>query len=88
MAFEADHGLQVDGVAGPTVWAALLQAVAARAVTTLPYTYLIATETLPETLYVWRAGQVVFQTPVNTGVYKAATPSAPGPSSCASRRRR
>ena len=74
MAFEADHGLQVDGVAGPTVWAALLQAVAARAVTTLPYTYLIATETLPETLYVWRAGQVVFQTPVNTGVYKAATP--------------
>jgi peptidoglycan hydrolase-like protein with peptidoglycan-binding domain len=74
MAFEADHGLDVDGVAGPSLWAALLDAVAARDVTARPYTYLLATETLPETLYVWRAGQVVFQTPINTGVYKAPTP--------------
>jgi peptidoglycan hydrolase-like protein with peptidoglycan-binding domain len=74
MAFESDHGLYVDGVAGPSDWAALLRAVAAREVTTRPYTYLIATETLPETLYVWRGGQIVFQTPVNTGGYRAATP--------------
>ncbi len=74
MAFESDHGLYVDGVAGPSVWAALLRAVAAREVTTRPYTYLIVTETLPETLYVWRGGQIVFQTPVNTGGYRAATP--------------
>jgi hypothetical protein len=74
MAFESDHGLQVDGVAGPTVWSALLDAVAAREATTRPYTYVIATETLPETLYVWRAGQVVLQTPINTGVYRATTP--------------
>ena len=74
MAFESDHGLDVDGVAGPTLWAALLQAVAARETTSRPYTYLIATETLPETLYVWRAGEVVFQTAVNTGVEGAPTP--------------
>ena len=74
MAFEADHGLQIDGVAGPTVWTALLDAVAARGATTRPYTYVVATETLPETLYVWRAGQVVIQTPINTGVYRAPTP--------------
>jgi peptidoglycan hydrolase-like protein with peptidoglycan-binding domain len=74
MAFESDHGLYVDGVAGPSDWAALLRAVAAREVTARPYTYLIATETLPETLYVWRGGQIVFQTPVNTGGYKATTP--------------
>ncbi len=74
MAFESDHGLDIDGVPGPTAWAALLQAVAARDTTSRPYTYLLATETLPETLYVWRAGQVVFQTPINTGVEGAATP--------------
>jgi len=74
MAFEADHGLYVDGVAGPSDWAALVKAVAARDVTPRPYTYLLVTETLPETLYVWRAGRVVFQTPVNTGGYRAATP--------------
>jgi hypothetical protein len=74
MAFESDQSLQVDGVAGPTVWSALLDAVAAREATTRPYIYVIATETLPETLYVWRAGQVVFQTPINTGVYRATTP--------------
>lgn len=74
MAFEADHNLYIDGVPGPTVWAALLDAVATRDVTTRPYTYLMVTETLPETLYVWRGGQVVFQTPVNTGVYRATTP--------------
>ena len=43
MAFESDHGLYVDGVAGPSDWAALLRAVAAREVTARPYTYLIAT---------------------------------------------
>jgi hypothetical protein len=74
MAFEADHNLYIDGVPGPTAWAVLLDAVAARDVTTRPYTYLVVTETLPETLYVWRGGQVVFQTPVNTGVYRATTP--------------
>ena len=74
MRFENDQGLATDGVAGPLVWAALLKAVAGREVTSQPYDYLIATETLPETLYVWREGHVIYQSPANTGVAAAATP--------------
>jgi peptidoglycan hydrolase-like protein with peptidoglycan-binding domain len=73
MAFEADHGLPIDGVAGANVWRSLLDAVAQRDATTRPYTWVVITETDPETLYVWRAGHVVYQTPVNTGISVAPT---------------
>ena len=73
MAFQSEHGLRDDGSAGPLVWTALLQAVASRAVTSRPYDYVIATETDPETLYVWREGSVILQTPTNSGVEGAAT---------------
>ncbi len=68
MAFEAAHGLGVDGEPGPLVWAALLQAVASRDSTTAPYDYILVTETGPETLYVWRDGAVIDQSLANTGV--------------------
>ncbi len=74
MAFESDHGLGVDGIAGPLVWAALLEAVARRDATTRPYDYLLVTETEPETLYVWRDGAVVYSSLANTGVQGAQTP--------------
>ena len=74
MAFESEHGLAVDGIAGPKVWAALVDAVAARDLTTTPYDYLLVTETLPETLDVWSNGNVVLRTLVNTGAPGAATP--------------
>jgi peptidoglycan hydrolase-like protein with peptidoglycan-binding domain len=73
MAFEADHALPIDGVAGATVWRSLLDAVAQRDVTTRPYTWVAITETLPETLYLWRGGRVIYQTPVNTGIPVAPT---------------
>lgn len=74
MAFEAAHGLAVDGEPGPLVWAALLQAVADRDVTTAPYDYILVTETEPETLYVWRDGTVIDQSLANTGVPGGVTP--------------
>ncbi|MDA8296371.1 MAG: L,D-transpeptidase family protein [Actinomycetota bacterium] len=74
MRFETDHGLAADGDAGPLVWGALLKAVADRETASQPYDYLIATETLPETLYVWREGRIIYQSPANTGVAGAATP--------------
>ncbi|HTX01355.1 MAG TPA: Ig-like domain-containing protein, partial [Acidimicrobiales bacterium] len=73
MAFEYAEGLDVDGQPGPQVWSALLAAVAKRQVDTNPYDYLLVTETLPETLYVWRDGQVIYQSLANTGVYGATT---------------
>jgi peptidoglycan hydrolase-like protein with peptidoglycan-binding domain len=74
MAFEAEHGLAVDGEPGPLVWGALLQAVADRDVTTAPYDEILVTETEPETLYVWRDGTVIDQSLANTGVPGGATP--------------
>jgi lipoprotein-anchoring transpeptidase ErfK/SrfK len=76
MAFENAQNMTMDGVAGPKVWAALVSAVAARQATSQPYDYLIASETLPESLQVWRNGQIIYTTAANTGVPGAST--APG----------
>src|SRR5579875_370720 len=74
MQFEYLNGLQVDGIAGPQVWAALTRAVARRALDPYPYDYLMVSETLPESLTVWRQGKDIYRTPVNTGVPGANTP--------------
>jgi len=76
MAFESAHGLTTDGEAGPTVWSDLLQAVARRQVTTSPYDYVVVSQSSPETASVWRDGQIIFTTLVNTGI--AVAPTAPG----------
>jgi L,D-transpeptidase catalytic domain len=68
MQFESAENLAVDGEIGTKVWSALLDAVARRAVDTRPYDYVMVSQTLPEQLYVWRDGSVIFQTPANTGV--------------------
>ncbi|HSR86447.1 MAG TPA: L,D-transpeptidase family protein [Streptosporangiaceae bacterium] len=73
MAFESDHGLGVDGVAGSQVWAAALRAIAARQNNTHGYTYAIAREGNPETLKIWHNGQIVLHTLVNTGIQAAPT---------------
>jgi peptidoglycan hydrolase-like protein with peptidoglycan-binding domain len=73
MAFEADHGLGVDGVAGPQVWAAVLKAVGNGQSNTHGYTYAIAREGNPETLTIWHDGQIVLHTLVNTGIQAAPT---------------
>jgi hypothetical protein len=68
MQFESAGNITVDGEIGTKVWNALLDAVARRAVDTRPYDYLMVSQSLPEQLYVWRDGSVIFQTPANTGV--------------------
>jgi lipoprotein-anchoring transpeptidase ErfK/SrfK len=73
MQFESDHGLIDDGVAGPNVWSLLTQAVASRSIDLSPYDYLSVSENIPEELSVWRDGQYIYSTPVNTGVAGAMT---------------
>jgi L,D-transpeptidase catalytic domain/Bacterial Ig-like domain len=73
MQFESDHGLIDDGVVGPTVWSSLIQAVANRAIDLSPYDYLMVSESIPEELSVWRDGQYIYSTAVNTGVAGAET---------------
>jgi hypothetical protein len=73
MAFESDHGLAIDGVAGSQVWTSVLKAVAAGRANTHGYTYAIAHEGNPETLTIWHNGQVVLHTLANTGISVAPT---------------
>jgi peptidoglycan hydrolase-like protein with peptidoglycan-binding domain len=73
MAFEADQGLTLDGVAGPQVWSALLKAVGDDHSNQNGYTYAIANESNPETLTIWHNGQQVLQFFANTGIEAAPT---------------
>ncbi len=73
MAFQADHGLTADGVVDRQVWAALLLAAARRQVDRHPYDYIEVSTASPETLYVWRNGRIVFQSPTNTGIAQRPT---------------
>jgi hypothetical protein len=73
MAFENDHGLGMDGEAGPQVWTALLAAVASGQSNQNGYTYAIAAESNPETLTIWHNGQQVLQFLANTGIQASPT---------------
>jgi len=73
MAFENDHGLGMDGVAGPQVWTTLLAALAAGQSNQNGYTYAIASEANPETLTIWHNGQQVLHFLANTGIDAAPT---------------
>jgi peptidoglycan hydrolase-like protein with peptidoglycan-binding domain len=72
-AFEYNHGLTMDGVAGPEVWAHLLTAAAKNQVNASGYTYALASQDSPETLKVWHNGKVILDTPSNTGIAGANT---------------
>jgi hypothetical protein len=71
--FESDHGLPLNGTAGPAVWKALLTAAAADHRNTHGYSYAIASQRLPETLTIWHDGQKVFSSKANTGISAAPT---------------
>ena len=73
MAFEADHGLAVDGIPGPVVWSTLLKAVSAGQDNTHGYTYALASEGNPETLTVWHDGKIIMKSLANTGIAAAPT---------------
>jgi len=76
MNFESQHALKVDGVAGPAVWSAVLQAVESGQGNTLPYDYVFVSQALPESATVYENGAPVYQTVVNTGI--GAAPTAEG----------
>jgi lipoprotein-anchoring transpeptidase ErfK/SrfK len=74
--FEADHGLQADGVASPAVWKALLAAAAAGQKNKHGYSYAIVDQSEPETLTIWHDGKIVLSSPANTGI--AVSPTTVG----------
>jgi hypothetical protein len=75
-ALESVDNLTMDGVAGPSVWSALLTAVAKGKHDPNAYTYALASQYSPESLRVWQNGKQVFETPANTGI--PAAPTADG----------
>jgi peptidoglycan hydrolase-like protein with peptidoglycan-binding domain len=74
MAFESQHDMEADGVAGAEVWDALLKdAIAGRRSSEPGYSYVYVSETLPEQVSVWHDGKVVFTASANTGIPGAET---------------
>jgi peptidoglycan hydrolase-like protein with peptidoglycan-binding domain len=73
MAFENNQGLDMDGVAGPQVWTALLNAVAKGQNNPNGYTYAYVSEGSPETLTIWHDGREVEHTLANTGIHGRTT---------------
>jgi peptidoglycan hydrolase-like protein with peptidoglycan-binding domain len=73
MAFQKDHALQVDAIAGPHVWHALLADALAGVRKTDGYSYVFVHRNLPQSLNLWHDGSVILSSPGNTGVPAAPT---------------
>jgi L,D-transpeptidase catalytic domain len=76
IAFQSSHHQPADGQPGPALWQALLhdQLTGKRAPN--GYSYVLVSETIPQTLTLWQNGQIVLRTAVNTGI--ASRPTALG----------
>jgi L,D-transpeptidase catalytic domain len=75
MAFENDHGLTPDGVAGPTLWHSLIGAAIAGHLSSSGYSF-VTVSLSGQSLNLWHNGHTVTTTPVNTGI--ASRPTAAG----------
>ena len=75
MAFQNEHGLSTDGVAGPSVWRSLMAAVVAGRRSSFGYTY-VSVSVAAQKLDLWHNGHTVLSTAVNTGI--ASAPTATG----------
>lgn len=75
MAFENDHGMPADGIAGPAVWRALITAANADKRATFGYTYVMV-DKATQRLKLWHDGLTLVTAAVNTGI--ASSPTAAG----------
>jgi hypothetical protein len=79
MSFEERNGFEVDGLAGPVVWEALMKATIAGEAkpekgAANGYTYVWVDKTEPETVNVWHNGKMILSAaPANTGIPGAET---------------
>jgi lipoprotein-anchoring transpeptidase ErfK/SrfK len=74
MTYENQHGMTVDGLAGPAVWTSLLADEAAKKVDPDHYNYVLVNKVQPENLTLYEDGTPEFTgVPVNTGAPGADT---------------
>jgi lipoprotein-anchoring transpeptidase ErfK/SrfK len=77
MAYENKAGLDIDGVAGPAVWASLMRdALSGKHANSSGYSFVMVSEASPESLRLWHDGHTVLTTPANTGI--PSRPTDPG----------
>lgn len=80
MEFENANNLTTDGLAGPQVWADLLQAVRTHNVDKQSYNYVYVQKSPePENVTVYSDGRAVYNTLANTGIAAAPTPDGTWP---------
>jgi hypothetical protein len=73
MKFENENNLTVDGLAGSTVWRALLGDALAGKRLKEGYSYVYVHREVPETMTLWHAGRTIITSPANTGISGAET---------------
>ena len=73
MTFEHDHGLAVDGIAGPAVWHAAIEDAVRGRRKPGGYSYVFVHRNVPQLMTLWHDGHVVLTSPGNTGVPAAPT---------------
>jgi lipoprotein-anchoring transpeptidase ErfK/SrfK len=73
MMFQSDHHLDVDAVAGPTVWHELIAATLAGTAHHPGYSYVYVHRNVPQLLTLWHNGHTVLTSPGNTGIPQAPT---------------
>ena len=73
-AFETQNNLGVDGIAGPTVWTALINDVINDKPDATPYVYVLVNKVVPQNLTLWNNGVAQYVgIPVNSGAPGADT---------------
>jgi lipoprotein-anchoring transpeptidase ErfK/SrfK len=73
-AFETQNNIGVDGIAGPTVWTALINDVINSKSSATPYVYVLVNKVVPQNLTLWNNGVAqLVGIPVNTGAPGADT---------------
>jgi peptidoglycan hydrolase-like protein with peptidoglycan-binding domain len=79
MAFQTDHGLTPDGIATPETWNALLADATAGKKRAPSYSYVQVSQTVPETMRLWRNGHWMVKGAANTGIASAPTENGTWP---------
>jgi hypothetical protein len=79
MRFESDNKLTADGIAGPLVDKALVEALAKNKPSAHPYVYVSVTKSGSQHLDVWQNGKKTLTVPANTGIEESPTPNGTWP---------
>ena len=79
MQFQNDHGLTPDGIATPDTWNALLADATSGKTRPAAYSYVQVSQTVPETMRLWRNGHWTVKGAANTGIASAPTENGTWP---------